>query len=361
MRRPLALLAVVVGCSASAPGGASPTPAATASVSTAPSSAISALVDIGVGLEGPSGLLATVYASGLADVSAFAFDAAGRLWAATAAYDDRGADTVDLIATTGAAPIKVITGLHTVLGLVWSGDTLYVASAGRVDAYAGLANSAFARRTTVLALPSGVGEVNGLVMSADGRLVLGVSAPCDACRSSAKEAAAVISFRPDGSDLRVMASGIRAPVGLAYEPGTADLFVTMNQRDDLGGETPGDWLAIVRSGQDWGFPDCYGQGGSACTGAPSPVAVLDPHAAVSGVAFVTDGLGPSVGSSAIVAEWATGKILRVALTRDEQGYAATVGPFLTGLSKPVPVATAPDGTLVVGDWGTGIIYRIAAR
>ena len=72
-----------------------------------------------------------------------------------------------------------------------------------------------------------------------------------------------MSFLPDGSDLRVEASGIRAPVGLTTDPASGDVLVTMNQRDDLGDATPGDWLAVVRSGQDWGFPDCYGQGGVA--------------------------------------------------------------------------------------------------
>ena len=65
----------------------------------------------------------------------------------------------------------------------------------------------------------------------------------------------------------------------------------MNQRDDLGAKTPGDWLALVRQGQDWGFPGCYGQGGAACAGVPKPVAVLDPHAAAGGVAVLTSELG----------------------------------------------------------------------
>ena len=67
-----------------------------------------------------------------------------------------------------------------------------------------------------MTLPDDVGEVNGLVMSPEGRLILGVSAPCDACTPSSQYAAAVISVLPDGTDLRVEASGIRAPVGLAY-------------------------------------------------------------------------------------------------------------------------------------------------
>ena len=246
MPKSLALLVsilFVAGCSgAAAVGGASgPIPSSMASM--APSTSPSTLTSIGAGLQGPPGLEATVYATGLANVSAFAFDADGRLWAATAAYDDQGEDAVYLIPAAGARPAKVVAGLHTPLGLVWSGATLYVASSGRVEAYSGLADGAFAQHSTVLTLPAGVGEVNGLVLSPDGRLVLGVSAPCDACAPTTKEAAAVLSFLPDGSDLEVVASGIRAPVGLAYYPGTSDLFVTMNQRDDLGDATPGDWLA----------------------------------------------------------------------------------------------------------------------
>ena len=319
----------------------------------------SALVGIGAGLQGPAGLAATAYATGLANASAFAFDAEGRLWAATAGFEDDGGDAVYLVEAAGSAPVKVIADLHTPLGLLWVDDTLYVASGGRVDAYSDLDDLAFATRTTILTLPDGVGSANGLVMSPDGRLVLGISAPCDACTPTSEYAAAVVSFLPDGTDLRVDASGIRAPVGLAYYPGTDDLFVTMNQRDDLDEATPGDWLAVVRSGQAWGFPDCYGQGGTACDGVPQPVAELDAHAAVSGVAIVEAGLGSAIGSSAFVAEWAKGVVLRVALATDGETYRGTVQPFLTGLTNPVPVAVAPDGALLVGDWGTGTVYRVA--
>jgi len=36
-------------------------------------------------------------------------------------------------------------------------------------------------------------------------------------------------------------------------------------------------------------------------------------------------------------------------------------PFLTGLQNPLPVAVAPDGAVLVGDWTSGRIYRIARR
>jgi glucose/arabinose dehydrogenase len=322
-------------------------------------SATSRLVDIGAGLQGPAGLTATVAATGLANVSALAVDGQGRLWVSTAAYSAEGDDGVYVAASAGTAARKVISGLSTPLGLLWIGDTLYVSSTSGVDAYRGFDGSAFATHAAVVALPSGVGEPNALALSPSGRIVLGISAPCDACDPTNPESAAIVSFLPDGTGLRIEASGIRAPVGLAYDPATGELLVTMNQRDDLGALTPGDWLAVVRPGQAWGFPDCYGQGGAACAGVPAPLAVLDAHAGVSGVAVVSRALGATAGSSAIVVEWSTGRVLQVALQDDGSTEKGTVAPYLTGLANPVPVIRAPDGGLLVGDWGTGTVYRIA--
>jgi glucose/arabinose dehydrogenase len=93
---------------------------------------------------------------------------------------------------------------------------------------------------------------------------------------------------------------------------------------------------------------------------PAPLAVLDKHAAVSGVAVVTGQLGSMVGTSALVAEWTTGTVMRVGLRGGAATTATTVTPFLTGLEQPVAVAIGPDGAVFVGDWGTGTVYRIGA-
>src|SRR5438876_5560823 len=282
------------------------------------------------------------------------------MWAATADYTDKGNDGVFLVAKPGARAVKVVAGLHTPLGLLWYHESLYVASAGLVEAFSDFDGHAFATRRIILTFPAETGQNNGIVLAPDGRMRMGISAPCDHCTPASTWAASVVSFLPDGSDLRVDASGIRAPIGLAYYPGTSDLFVTMNQRDDLGARTPGDWLAVVSRGQDWGFPACYGQGGSACVGSPAPTAVLDKHAAVSGVAIVTGGLGALVGPSAFVAEWAQGAVLGVALEHDGSTWSGTVPTFLSGLRQPVPIVVGPDGAVFVGDWATGIVYRVAA-
>ena len=317
-------------------------------------------VSIGAGLRGPSGLTATVYAKKFKKISALATDAQGRIWAATAEATDKNTDAIYLVPEAGATPVKVVTDVHTPLGLLWVGDTLYVSQTGGVLALSGFDGTSFATRTTVLAIPDGTGEVNGIAQGRDGRLYAGISAPCDHCTPTAQWSASVISFLPDGSDVQVEADGIRAAVGLSFYPGTTDLFVTMNQRDDLGKKTPGDWLAVVQSGQSWGFPGCYGQGGSACSGVPSPVAVLDKHAAVSGVAIVTGQLGTKVGTGAVVAEWVSGKVKFVRLTHTSAGYSGTTKTFLTGFQNPVPVLIDATGALFVGDWTTGTLYRITS-
>lgn len=319
-----------------------------------------ALVAIGAGLKGPSGLHASVYARGPATTAAFAFDPQGRLWVTAAGLETHTRDGVYVIAKPGAQAVKVIGGLDDPLGIAWHGGLLYVASVGRVDVFGGFNGSSFTTRREIVRGPVAGGENNLLALAPDGRFVMGVTATCDHCTPASKWSGSVVSFLPDGHGLSLYASRIRAPFGLAFFPGTDELLVSMNQRDDLGARTPGDWLALVREGQDWGFPNCYGQGGAACEGVPAPIAELDKHAAVGGVAIVTGELGAGIGTSAIVPEWQTAKVQRVALTRTGSGFSGSVEPFLTGIANPLAIAIAPDRSLLVGDWQTGTIYRISA-
>jgi glucose/arabinose dehydrogenase len=340
----LVALAAGAGCGGDAPASASAVPPA--------------LVPIGAGLDAPTGTAETVLVHGPIHLAALARDGSGRLWMATAAEDGSSADGVYVVPASGAAPVQVVDGLSTVLGLLWVDQTLYVASAAGVLAFSGFDGAHFSGQRPVVTLPDGVGEANGLAATADGRLWLGISAPCDHCTPASPLSASVVSFLPDGTDLRVEASGIRAPVGLVADPSSAGVLVTMNQRDDLGENTPGDWLAAVESGQAWGFPDCYGQGGPPCASAPSPLATLDPHAAVGGITLLDAQPDAGRGRSAVVAEWALGKVQRIALDGAGQAPAGTVETLLSGQISPMAVLAEPGGKVLVGDWTTGIVYEI---
>jgi glucose/arabinose dehydrogenase len=337
-----------------------PDPSDAATPTTGATTAAASAVEIGASLQADASLSAQQYSTGLTNVAALAFDSTGRLWASTAAFTADGSDGVYLIDQQGATPTLVIDEVTTPLGLLWVGDELYVASASRVDAYGDFDGTLFATKRTVVEFAEGVGEVNGLAMSPSGRIMLGISAPCNACTTTDQHSASIVSFLQDGSDLRVYASDIRAAIGLAYYPGTDDLFVTMNQRDDLGDATPGDLLAVVEAGQSWGFPDCYGQDAEGCPTQPEAIAELDQHAAVSGVAIVTGQLGDAVGTSAVVAEWSTGLLLSVALDPADPTRQSSPSILVTGMTNPVGLVMGTDGALYSGDWATGIIYRISS-
>jgi glucose/arabinose dehydrogenase len=343
---PLALLAAAVlgGCGSSA---SSPT-----GVKTAP------LVSIGAGLRGPAGLHASVYARGVPNVAAITFDAQGRLWATAAGLTGHRRDGVYLITRPRAQPVRVISGLKDPLGLVWHGGRLYVSSVGRVTVYRGFDGTRFAHQQTIIHGPVAGGENNNLVLLPDGRFAMGITATCDHCLPRSEFSGSIVTFAPDGSDLKLYAARIRAPVGLTLYPGTSELFVTMNQRDDLGAKTTGDVLAVVAPGTDWRSPQCYEQGGAVCAGVPKPLAVLDKHAAVGPVVIVTGQLGSSTGTAALVSEWQSAKVQRITLVKRGSSYTGAVSTWLTGLHNPLALALGPQRSVLVGDWGTGTIYRI---
>ena len=161
--------------------------------------------------------------------------------------------------------------------------------------YSGFDGRAFAHRRVIIpAISVGRHGLGTIAPGPNGRLYLGAGAEQDALAGGHETSGTVVSFKGDGSDLRIEATGLRGPFGLAFMPGTASLLVTDNGRDDLGVQRPPDELNLVRdvtrAAPDFGFPDCYDQGGRACAGTAAPLALLPAHAGVGGVA-VTPRLG----------------------------------------------------------------------
>ena len=70
----------------------------------------------------------------------------------------------------------------------------------------------------------------------------------------------MLSLRPDGSDLRVVARGLRNPYGLAVQPGTGRLYASVNGQDELGTKTdpePAEMVVVVKPGAFYGWPRCW--------------------------------------------------------------------------------------------------------
>ena len=303
------------------------------------------LLLLALALHVPHGYVATTYASGLEHPTAMSFGPDGRLYVS----EDGGAVVSVRRGSTRARPFR--NGLTVPLGLLWRGRTLYVSESGKVEAF-GLRGG---RRVVLSGLPFKRHQQDSLVAGPDGRLYLGSGSTCDACVERDRRSAAILSFRTNGSGLRVVASGLRNPYGLVFAGRT--LYATVNGRDDLGDGEPAELVVRVRQGADFGWPACWPSYAlrklvGACKGVSKPVAYLEPHSSADGIVSWRGDL--------FVAEW--GEYLSKKhgrrVVRIRRGRVTT---FATGFSHPLALTVAPSGDLLVADWGRGVIYAIARR
>lgn len=339
--------------------------------------------EAGARISVPAGFRVTTVATDMGRPSNLAFGRRGSLWTTSAGYSVQASDGV-WTKRSGARPRQVVRGLDTALGLTWFRGELYVSHRirpggrlyGRVTAYSRFDGRRFRRRRVVLdRLPVGLHNVDSIVPGPGGRLYVGVGSTRDARRGPSRLSATILSFPPSGRGVRVEARGLRNPYGLAFVPGTRDLLITDNGRDDLGDHRPPEEVNLLRIPRrrgtpPWfGFPGCWGQGGRACRNARPALARLPAHAAATGIA-VTRRLG-RYGLSAFVAQNgsssdspSTGNdVVRIALRPRRGGYRATVHRFARGFTRhdPLGAAVGPDGALYVTMWRTGRVLRFAPR
>jgi glucose/arabinose dehydrogenase len=304
------------------------------------------LASLAAAIHVPHGYRVSVYATGLHHPTAIAIGPDGRLYVAQ--------DTGQVVSVRRGARAgrRFARGLTVPLGLLWRGRTLYVAESGKVEA---LRAGGAGRRLVVGGLPYGRHQQDSIVAGPDGRLYLGSGSTCDACVERDRRSAAILSFRADGSDLRVVASGLRNPYGLVFANGS--LYATVNSRDDRGRNEPAELVVRVRRGADYGWPSCWPSYAlrklvGSCRGVASPLAYLEPHSSADGIASWRGDL--------FVAEW--GEYLSRAhgrrIVRIRRGRVTT---FATGFDHPLALAVGPSRDLLVADWGRGVIYSIARR
>jgi glucose/arabinose dehydrogenase len=269
----------------------------------------------------------------------------------------------------------LVRGLRTPLGLAWSGSTLFVSEQGRLERFELRGGRLEGRRVLVRGLPFGRHQQDNVVVGPNGRLYWGSGSTCDVCRERDPRSATVLSLRKDGSDLEVVARGLRNPYGLAFQPGTGRLYATVNGQDEIGTPSdpePAEMLVVVRRGAFYGWPRCWPNArtlhlSGSCRGVSAPAAYLEPHASADGLAFYRGHSFPrSYRGNAFVAEWGEylsnrfgRRVVRVQLAPN--GRARRVSTFASGFAHPLALLVDPGGGLLVADWGRGVVYRIQAR
>jgi glucose/arabinose dehydrogenase len=235
-------------------------------------------------------------------------------------------------------------------------------------------------------IPAGGGHsTRDIVFSKDGKsLFLAVGSASNNNDNDAEfHRANILEYTPEGKFTGIYASGIRNPVGLAINPETGELWTSINERDNLGDNLVPDYVTHVARGGFYGWPWFYIGGNQDPAHAGKhpelkdkvivPDVLVQPHSASLGMAFYDGKMFPAEYSGdAFAAEhgsWnhsqGSGReVIRIPI---EKGRATGVyQDFLTGFTtdgnawgRPVGVAVAADGSLLVTDDGARVIWRVS--
>jgi glucose/arabinose dehydrogenase len=195
--------------------------------------------------------------------------------------------------------------------------------------------------------------------------------------------AAILEVECATGYMRVLASGLRNPVGLAWQPHSGVLWTTVNERDELGNDLVPDYMTAIQPGGFYGWPySYYGQHVDARVKPPRPDLVaqalvpdyaLGAHTASLGLAFYEGQLlpPPYVGGAFIAQHGSWNR-------KPRSGYKVVFVPFIHGqpagnptdvltgfvnaageaLGRPVGVAVDRVGALLVADDVGNTVWRV---
>ena len=159
-----------------------------------------------------------------------------------------------------------LSNLYSPFGMTLVGDALYVANSDAIVRfpYTTGATAIVAPAATVVDLPGG--RINhhwtkNVIASPDGsKLYAAVGSNSNVLENGVLheyERAAIWEIDRATGKHRVFATGLRNPVGLAWEPRTRQLWVAVNERDELGSDLVPDYITSVRDGAFYGWPYTY--------------------------------------------------------------------------------------------------------
>jgi glucose/arabinose dehydrogenase len=194
----------------------------------------------------------------------------------------------------------------------------------------------------------------------------------------------ILAFDPDGKHERVFASGIRNPVGLATNPETGELWTSVNERDELGDNLVPDYITHVTEGGFYGWPWYYlgphqdprhaGKHPELKDKVIVPDVLLQSHMASLDLTFYDGDKFPlAYHHDCFAAEhgsWNRSRRVGYKVIRVPMRHGKATGEFedfLVGFvtkdgnvwGRPVGVAVAKDGALMVTDDGSGTVWRVA--
>lgn len=243
--------------------------------------------------------------------------------------------------------------------------------------------------TKVADLPSEINHhwTKALTISPDGRfLYVGIGSNSNITErgmDAEVDRALVWQINPETGAYKPYATGLRNPTALAIEPQTGQLWVVVNERDELGKDLVPDYLTSVREGGFYGWPYSYWgknldprvrpQAPEKVAAAITPDYALGAHVAALGLDFSIAAMGEKFSEGVFIGEHGSWN------RKDPVGYKVIFIPFSNGRpsgppvdfatgfrtadgktrGRPVGVTVDPRGALIVADDLSNTVWRIS--
>ena len=293
---------------------------------------------------------------------------------------------------------RIVVRLKNVHGIAIRNNELYLADIHHVHAAPLYADGTVGRlRTVVRGLPDGGQHPNRTIgFSPEGDLFITVGSTCNECREPDPENATLLRVTDSGhthrgrKDREIFASGLRNTLGFAWQPGTARLFGLDNGIDMLGDDEQSEELNELLQGKRYGWPYVYDQDQINPHSEPpmltsqqwaalseEPVGLYTAHSAPMQMAFYTGQQLPADyrddALAAFRGSWnrkppSGYEVVRLRFSGDRfEAFEPFVGGFLQQQSdgsfgffgRPVGLAVAKDGAVLVGDDTNNTLYRVS--
>lgn len=283
-------------------------------------------------------------------------------------------------------------GLNSPFGMALTGNDFYVADTDAILRfhYNSGDTSINSKPVKIADLPAG--PINhhwtkNIIASPDGKLLYVTVGSNSNAGENGMEAenmrAAILEINLETRESRIFASGLRNPVGLAWQPESGKLWTAVNERDELGNNLVPDYMTSVQDGAFYGWPYSYfgqnidgrvkPQNPEMVAKAIAPDYALGNHTASLGLAFYTGNLFPvHYHSGAFIGQHGSWN------RKPKNGYKVIFVPFSNGLpsgmpedfltgfldkygnayGRPVGVAVDKQGALLVADDVGNTIWRV---
>jgi len=290
-----------------------------------------------------------------------------------------------IIGFRGANPsqrYEVASGLDEPFGLGYRGGKLYVGCANAV-----LRMDGPGRFAKLFDLPGGGHSTRNIIFNREGtKMYVAVGSRSNVSDETDEPLrAAITEFNPDGPGQRTFGSGLRNPVGLAWNPANGTLWTAVNERDGLGDDLVPDYITEVKPGGFYGWPFSYlgqhedprrrGERPRLVQSAIVPSLLIQAHSAALGLTFYEGTMFPAKyrGGAFVALHGSWNRSRRT-------GYSVVHVPFRNGQptggyddfvigwapnpasrevwGRPVGLLVLRDGSLLVADDGGNVIWRV---